>query len=280
MEVIQWLEEPLRHALFQRSLLALLLAGVLCGVVGSFVVVRGIAFLGDALAHAVTPGVAVAYLLNLDILIGALVAALLAVGMILWLTRDGELSEQTAIGIVLSGMMALGVALISRIATYQVDLVHLLFGSPLGISRDDLYVILALGGPVIVVILLLFKEMQVLSFDPPLAASLKLPIRALQSLLLILVAVTVVASLRTLGVGLMLAMLITPASTARLLCKRLRNMLWLAALLGMLSGFIGFYTAYYAAMPTGVGVVLTATVFFLLALVWRRLRVWRARALA
>ncbi len=280
MEVIQWLEEPLRHALFQRSLLALLLAGVLCGVVGSFVVVRGIAFLGDALAHAVTPGVAVAYLLNLDILIGALVAALLAVGMILWLTRDGELSEQAAIGIVLSGMMALGVALISRIATYQVDLVHLLFGSPLGISRDDLYVILALGGPVIVVILLLFKEMQVLSFDPPLAASLKLPIRALQSLLLILVAVTVVASLRTLGVGLMLAMLITPASTARLLCKRLRNMLWLAALLGMLSGLIGFYTAYYAAMPTGVGVVLTATVFFLLALVWRRLRVWRARALA
>ena len=119
-----------------------------------------------------------------------------------------------------------------------------------------------LGLPVIVLVLLFFKELKLISFDPLLAESLKLPARSLRSLLLVLVAITVVASLRTLGVGLMLAMLVTPATTARLLTKRLRDMMWLAALLGMLSGLVGFYAAYYVALPTASAVVLTATVFF------------------
>ena len=276
MELLDWLQEPLRFALFQRSLLALLLVGALSGVVGSLVVVRGIAFLGEALAHALTPGVALAVLFGADIVLGGLAAALLAVAVILWLSRANGLSEHSAIGIVMSAMLALGIAIISRSASYQVDLAHLLFGSPLGISRADLGLIVILGLPVVVLVLLFFKELQLISFDPLLAESLKLPARALRSLLLVLVAITVVASLRTLGVGLMLAMLVTPATTARLFTKRLRNMMWLAALLGMLSGLVGFYAAYFFALPTASAVVLTATVFFLIALGHQRWRVWRA----
>lgn len=276
MEWLDWLEEPLRYALFQRSLFALLLVGVLSGVIGSFVVVRNIAFLGDAMGHALTPGVALAVLMGVDVVLGGLAAALIAVAVIIWLTRDNGLSEHSAIGIVMSAMLALGIAIISRSTSYQVDLTHLLFGSPLGISKADLELIAILGVPVLVVVMLFYKELQLISFDLLLAESLKLPARSLHSLLLILVAITVVASLRTLGVGLMLAMLVIPATTARLFTYRLQNMVWLAALLGMLSGLVGFYAAYYAALPTASAVVLTATVFFLIALARQKWLVWRA----
>lgn len=278
MDVLAWLEEPLRFTLFQRSLLALLLVGALSGVVGSFVVVRGIAFLGDAIAHSLTPGVAFAILLSVDIVLGALAAALLAVGFIIWISRSERLSETSAIGIVMSAMLALGIAIISRSANYQTDLTHLLFGSPLGISQEDLLLILALGLPVIAVIALFFKELQLVSFDPLLAESIKLPARALSALLLVLVAITVVASLRTLGIGLMLAMLVTPATTARLFTKRLLDMILVAVLLGMISALAGFYAAYYLALPTASAVVLVATLFFAVSLLYQRIRVWRAGA--
>lgn len=275
MEWLDWLQEPLRFALFQRSLLALMLVGILSGVIGSFVVVRNIAFLGDALGHALTPGVALAVLAGVDVVLGGLAAALIAVVVILWLSRDDGLSEHSAIGIVMSAMLALGIAIISRSSSYQVDLAHLLFGSPLGISRADLYLIGILGIPVLLVITFFFKELQLISFDPDLAESLRLPTQTLRTVLLLLVAFTVVASLRTLGVGLMLAMLVTPATTARLLTKRLRHMVWLAAVLGMLSGLIGFYIAYYVALPTASAVVLTATVMFLTALARQRWLVFK-----
>ena len=275
MEWIEWLDEPLRFALFQRSLLALMLVGILSGVIGSFVVVRNIAFLGEALGHALTPGVALAVLAGVDIVFGGLVAALIAVVVILWLSRGNGLSEHSAIGIVMSSMLALGIAIISRSSSYQVDLAHLLFGSPLGISRADLNLIVILGIPVLLVVIFLFKELQLISFDPLLAESLKLPARALQGLLLLLVALTVVASLRTLGVGLMLAMLVTPATTARLLTRRLQKMVWLAALFGMLSGLVGFYVAYYSGLPTASAVVLTATGMFLVTLLRQKWLVFR-----
>lgn len=278
MEWIEWLDEPLRFALFQRSLLALMLVGILSGVIGSFVVVRNIAFLGDALGHALTPGVALAVLAGVDIVLGGLVAALIAVFIILWLSRGNGLSEHSAIGIVMSSMLALGIAIISRSSSYQVDLAHLLFGSPLGISKADLNLIVILGIPVLCVVIFLFKELQLISFDPLLAESLKLPTRSLQGLLLILVALTVVASLRTLGVGLMLAMLVTPATTARLLTRRLQKMIWLAALFGMLSGLVGFYVAYYIGLPTASAVVLTATGMFLVTLLRQKWLVFRAHS--
>lgn len=278
MEWIEWLDEPLRFALFQRSLIALMLVGILSGVIGSFVVVRNIAFLGDALGHALTPGVALAVLAGVDIVLGGLVAALIAVFIILWLSRGNGLSEHSAIGIVMSSMLALGIAIISHSSSYQVDLAHLLFGSPLGISKADLNLIVILGIPVLFVVIFLFKELQLISFDPLLAESLKLPTRSLQGLLLILVALTVVASLRTLGVGLMLAMLVTPATTARLLTRRLQKMIWLAALFGMLSGLVGFYAAYYLGLPTASAVVLTATGMFLVTLLRQKWLVFRAHS--
>ena len=176
----------------------------------------------------------------------------------------------------MSSMLALGIAIISRSASFQVDLAHLLFGSPLGISQADLYLIIILGIPVILVAIILFKELQLISFDPLLAEALKLPAQTLRSLLLIMVAFTVVASLRTLGVGLMLAMLVTPASTARLLTSRLQHMVWLAAIFGMLSGLLGFYGAYYTGLPTASAVVLTATGMFLITLLRQKWRVFRA----
>ena len=278
MEWIDWLDEPLRYVLFQRSLLALMLVGILSGVIGSFVVVRNIAFLGDALGHALTPGVALAVLAGVNVVLGGLVAALIAVIVILWLSRGNGLSEHSAIGIVMSSTFALGIAIISLSSSFQVDVAHLLFGSPLGISRADLYLILILGIPVLLVVIFLFKELQLISFDPHLAEALRLPTRSLQSLLLVMVAFTVVASLRTLGVGLMLAMLVTPATTARLLTRRLQKMIWLAAFFGKISGLIGFYVAYYSGLPTASAVVLTATSMFLITLLRQKWMVFRAHS--
>ncbi|MCY4010185.1 MAG: metal ABC transporter permease [Anaerolineaceae bacterium] len=278
MDWLTWLEEPLRFALFQRSLLALSFIGVLSGVVGSFVVVRDVVFLGEALGHSLTPGVALALLLGVDVTLGGFVTAIVAVLVIFWLSQYEGLNEHSAIGIVMSAMFALGVAIISRTSSFQIDVVHLLFGSPLGISVADLQLSIALGAIVILVVIALFKELQLISFDPNWAESANLPARNLHALLLILIAMTVVASLRTLGVGLFLAMLVTPATTARILTKRLRDMVWLAALFGMMSGLIGFYIAYYFALPTASAVALTAFIFLGIALLRQQWRIYRAHS--
>jgi len=262
---MDFLVAPLAYEFMQRGLLASLMVGVLCAVVGCYVVLRSMAFLGDALAHAIMPGVAIAYLLKGDLLIGALVAAILVALGIGWLSRQGTLKEDTAIGILFAGALALGVALISTIQTYALDLTHILFGNVLGVSVNDLWLTALLGMIVLTTIVLLYKEFLVISFDPVLAATLRLPTELLRNVLLILLALTIVVSLQTVGVGLVAAMLVTPGATAYLLTRRLPMMMLIAAGIGAFSSVAGLYASFYINVASGAAVVLIATAIFLVA---------------
>lgn len=263
--MVDFLLEPLSYGFMQRGLAASAMVGVLCAVVGCYVVLRGMAFLGDAMAHAILPGVALAYLLRGDILFGGLVTAVVVALGIGWVSRHGSVREDTAIGILFAASLSLGVALISTIKTYAVDLTHILFGNVLGVGDSDLLLIGGLGIVVLGTIGALYKELLVISFDPVLAATLRLPTERLRNILLVLIALVIVVALQTVGVGLVASMLVTPAATAYLLTKRLPVMMLLAALLGAVASIAGLYVSYYANVASGAAVVLTATLLFFIA---------------
>lgn len=267
---------PLQYEFMQRGMIAAILVGIVCAVVGTYIVLRGMAFFGDALAHTILPGIALGYLISggaRDALfwwaLGTAVLAALGIGAI---SKNSQIKEDTAIGIIFAGMFALGIAMISTVRSYAVDLSHFLFGDVLSVSPQNLRLILIFGGIVLLFVFAFYKEFMTLSFDPVLAATLRLPVGLLNNLLLALIAVTVAVSLQTVGVALMVAMLVTPAATAYLLTHRLSTMMALAAVFASLSGAIGLYLSYYLSIASGAAIVLTATVFFLLAFVWKRVR--------
>ena len=264
MEIIDWFLEPLKYSFIVRALLAAIIVGVVCSVLGTYIVLRGMAFFGDALAHTILPGVVVAFLLGWPLAIGALIMGVLTALGIGALTSRGTLKEDTAIGVTFAGFFALGVAMLSATGNYAVDLAHFLFGNLLGVSTTDLWVTFLLGGFVLLVIFLFYKEFLVISFDPVLATTLRLPTTFLRYLLLVLIAVTIVVALQVVGIALMLAMLVTPAAAASLLTRRLPAMMAVAALIGGASGVIGIYASFYLNIASGPAVVLVATTLFLL----------------
>lgn len=268
--MIELLTEPLAYAFMARGLAAAVIVGVVCAMVGTYVVLRGMAFLGDALAHAILPGVAVGYMIGggarAPLFWGALVAAILASFGIGAVSKGTKVKQDTAIGVIFAGTFALGIAIISSTGSYAVDLAHFLFGDILSVSVSDLWLTGILAGVVVVVILAFYKEFLVLSFDPILATTLRLPTKLLENLLLILIAVTIVVSLQTVGVALMVAMLVTPAATAYLLTRRMAVMMALAAVIAAVSGVIGLYLSFYLEIASGAAIVLTTTAFFLI--VW------------
>jgi ABC-type Mn2+/Zn2+ transport system permease subunit len=275
-DIIELFVQPLRYPFMVRGLLASLMVGTLCAVVGAYVVLRGMAFFGDALAHAILPGVAIAYLLEINLFWGALIMGLLTALGIGYLSRRSEMKEDTAIGVFFAAFFALGVALLSTVQTYSVDLTHILFGNVLGVSDTDLVLIAGLGLLALLAVILLYKELLVVSFDPILAATLRLPLNVLNYLLLVLIAVTVVVSLQTVGVALMVAMLVTPAATAYLLTRRLWHMMVVGAAIGAVSSVAGLYLSFYVNVASGAAVVLVCTGFFVLAFLFapRRGVVW------
>lgn len=264
--------EPLSYAFMIRGLIAALTVGVVCAVLGCYIVLRGMAFFGDAIAHAILPGVAIGYLIGgvsqpWLILVGGLAAGIICAGGIGAISRTG-LKEDTAIGVIFAGMFALGIALISSVRSYTIDLTHFLFGNVLGVADSDLWLSAGFGGVVILTILLFYKELMVISFDPILAKTLRLPTTFLNYLLLMLIAITIVLSLQTVGLALMTAMLITPAATAYLLTRRLPFMMVLSASIGAISALIGLYLSFYANIASGPAIVLVCTSLFLLAFVF------------
>jgi len=280
--------EPLGYAFVLRALLAASLVGATCAIVGSFVVLRGMSFFGDALAHAVLPGVALGYLLgggsSRAVFGGALVAALLSATAIARLSARGGLEQDAAIGIVFAGMFALGIAIVSLRQSYAVDLAHILFGDVLGVSDGDLVAIAALCCLVLLAITLLYKELVLAAFDPVQATTLRLPVERLDAVLLVLLALATVAALKAVGVALTVAMLITPASAAYLLARRLPSMIAVGAAIGAGSGIVGIYASYHLSVTldlsiaTGAAIALAATLAFLVALAYRTLAGRRLRA--
>jgi manganese/iron transport system permease protein len=273
---MSFLLEPLQYEFMQRGMIAAILVGVVCAVVGTYVVLRGMAFFGDALAHTILPGIALGYLVSGGAreplfwwALGTAIVAALGIGAI---SKNAEIKEDTAIGVIFAGMFALGIALISTVRSYAVDLSHFLFGDVLSVSSQSLWLILLFGGLVLLTIFAFYKEFTTLSFDPVLAVTLRLPVGLLNNLLLALIAVTVAVSLQTVGVALMVAMLVTPAATAYLLTHRLSKMMILAAIFAALSGVIGLYLSYYLSIASGAAIVLTATMFFMVALAWKKVK--------
>jgi ABC-type Mn2+/Zn2+ transport system permease subunit len=277
--MIEWFSAPWMHPFMQRALLASLMVGILCAVIGCYVVLRSMAFMGDALSHAILPGIAIAYLMGANLLLGALVAAVLVALSIGFFTRQGALKEDTAIGILFAAALSLGVALISSVRTFAVDLSHILFGNVLGVSPSNLWLTGVLGVLILATIILLYRQFLVISFDPVLAAALRLPVEMLRSLMLVLLALTIVVSIQTVGVGLVAALLVTPAASAFLLARRLPVMMVIAACIGIISSVIGLYASYYLNIASGAAIVLAASIIFLLVflfspqrgLVWSRL---------
>lgn len=272
-DVLAWLSEPLQYAFMTRALLAVILVGVVCAVLGAFVILRGMAFLGDALSHAILPGVAAGYLVHGGArgplfwwALGSAIVSALGIGAI---SRGARLREDTAIGIIFAGMFALGIALVSTTRSYAVDVAHILFGNVLSVSPGDLWRIGSFGALALGTVVLLYKELLVLTFDPTLAATLRLPVRALHYLLLVLLALAVVLALQAVGVALVIALLVTPAATASLLTRRLPALMAGGAVIASVSGVIGLYVSYYFGIAPGPAVVLVCSAIFLLVLAFR-----------
>ncbi len=265
MSGVDWLLEPLQYGFMVRGLLASIMVGIICSTLGVYVILQGMAFFGDALSHAILPGIVLAYLLGWPLAVGALIFGILTSIGIGALSHKGEVREDTAIGIVFAGSFALGVAMLSTVGGYAVDLAHILFGDVLAVSAQDLWVMFGLSVGVLLIVVLFYKELLVLTFDPVLAKVLRLPTTFLRYLLLILIALTIVIALQTVGIALVLAMLVTPAATAQLLTRRIPPMMVVAAISGMAANVIGLYLSYYVNIASGPAMVLVATLFFLIA---------------
>ena len=260
--------DPFSYPFMRNALMEITIVGLVCGLIGCFVVLRGLAFIGDALAHAVFPGVVLSYIAGRSILIGAFVfGALTALGIGI-LSRSRRVSEDTAIGVLFAAFFALGIVLISRQSGFKRDLGSLLFGSILGVSTSDVVVTFIIGFIVVAILFALLKEFTLVAFDATMARSLGYPVFLLDLLLLLLVSATIVVSLQTVGNILILALIVTPPATARLLTDRLDRMMALSAGIAVLSGVAGLYISFHASTAAGGSIVLTATAFFVIALVF------------
>ena len=272
MNPLDLLLAPLGYDFFVRALIASALVGVACAIVGSFVVLKGMSFIGDAVSHAAFPGIVIAYLVGAPIILGGAIAAIgtaLGIGAI---TRRSGLRSDAIIGVLFAGMFALGVAIFSSIPNYVGDLFHFLFGDVLGISVGDLLALTLLVFGLLLVLRLLWKELLFSTFDPLGAGAAGLPVRRLDDLLLILIAVTIVISLQAVGIVLVVAMITTPAATAQLLVKRFTAMIRVAALIGVLSAVVGLYVSYSFDFASGAAIVILETLIFLSVLVFTAIR--------
>lgn len=271
--------DPFQFAFMQRALIEVLLIGLICGAMGAFVITRGLGFIGDAISHAIFPGIVIAFLGRFSFFLGALFFGLLTAFGIGALSRNRRVREDTAIGILFAGAFALGVVLISSIHSYTTDLGAILFGNVLGVSYQDVALTVALGGLVIAVLYLLYKELLLVAFDRAMAAAMGLPVAWLDQLMLLLLTLTIVISIQAVGNILILALLITPAATARLFVQRFQSLMLVGAMVGALCGVIGLYLSYYLNLASGGTIVLFTTAVFLVCFIFAprygALRMWR-----
>jgi manganese/iron transport system permease protein len=265
--MLSLLLDPLQYGFMQRSLVVAIIVGVLCSVVGSYLVVRRMALLGDAISHSLLPGLAIAFIVGANLYLGAFVAALLSAVIISWIHTRSPIKEDAAMGIVFSAFFALGVTLITIVQkSNKIDLNHFLFGNILGVTRGEVRDTAIIAVLVLLAIVLFYKELLFFSFDPLGAQATGLPTNWFDTGLMILFALTVVASMKAVGVILVLSLLITPAATAYLLVPRLNQMMLVGGAIGIVSSLSGMYLSYYYNLPSGAAIVLVASVLFFLAL--------------
>jgi manganese/iron transport system permease protein len=260
--LLDWLTTPFQLGFMQRALLEVLLMGLTCGVIGAYVVLRGMAFLGDALAHAIFPGVVIAFLLSVNLFFGALVFGALTTLGIGGIARNRRVSEDSAIGVLFTGAFALGVVLISGVKGYTGNLADFLVGQVLGVSPADVIISVVVGALVLGGLAFFHKELLLVALDREMAEAMGLPVAALDLGLLMGIALTIIVSLQAVGNILVVAMLVTPAAAARLWTDRLGVMMAISAGFGMLGGLAGLLISYYGNYAAGGAIVLLVTLIF------------------
>lgn len=282
---MEFLSGILEYGFLQKALLTSVMVGMICGIIGCFIILRGMALMGDAISHAVLPGVALSYMLGINFFFGAVVTGVLTALGIGYVSQNSRIKNDSAIGIVFTSFFAIGIILIT-FAKSSTDLYHILFGNVLAVRASDMWITLIIGIVIAAVVYLFYKELLVSSFDPVMSAAYGLPGRLIHYLLMTLLTLVTVASLQTVGIILVVAMLITPASTAYLLTNRLWVMIYLAAGFGALSAVVGLYFSVKYNLASGAAIVLASAIWFMLALafspkqgvLWRHFRSRRKKA--
>jgi manganese/iron transport system permease protein len=265
-DVLDVVTAPLAFGFMQRGLVAALIVGVTCALMGTFVVLKGLAFIGDAVSHAAFPGLVIAYLLGIPLYIGGAVAAVATALAIGFVARRGRLRFDTSVGVLFAGTFALGVLLFSTIDGYVTDLLAYLLGNVLGIGAGDLVQVAILGAIVVGAVILLRKELLFATFDPAGARAAGLPVRGLDYALLALLGVTIVVSIQAVGIIMVVAMLVTPAATAQLIVVRFESMMAVAMGIAASSAVAGLYVSFYLNLASGASIVLVETTLFAIAL--------------
>ncbi|MBE9166722.1 metal ABC transporter permease [Pleurocapsales cyanobacterium LEGE 06147] len=264
--MLETLLEPLQYSFMQRSLIVAIVVGIICAVVGSYLMVQRLALLGDAISHSVLPGLAIAYLMGANIFVGAFVAGIISTIFINLIRTRSNIKEDTAMGIVFSAFFALGITLITTIQKdTKIDLNHFLFGNILGVTAADVRDTLIIAFIVISVVVLLYKELLFYTFDKLGAQAVGLPVNLLDLGLMMLIGLTIVASLKAVGVILVLSLLITPAATAYLLVERLHQVMFLGVAIAVTASIAGMYLSYFYNLPSGPAIVLVTSGIFILA---------------
>lgn len=279
MNFLTFIEATFQYDFLQKALITSVIVGIICGVIGCFIILRGMSLMGDAISHAVLPGVAISYLLGINFFIGAVVTGLLTALGIGFVSQNSRIKNDTAIGILFTSAFALGIILISFLRSSS-DLYHILFGNVLAVRPSDMWMTLIIGIIVLGAIYLFYKELLVTSFDPTMAAAYGLSTRLVHYLLMTMLTLVTVASLQTVGIILVVAMLITPAATAYLLTNRLSRMILLSAGFGTISSIVGLYFSFTYNLSSGASIVLVATALFALVFVFSPrhglLRKWKS----
>lgn len=260
---MEFIQDLMDYGFLQKAFVTSVMVGIICGVIGSFIVLRGMALMGDALSHAVLPGVAISYMLGISYFYGAVFTGVLTALGIGIISQNSRVKNDSSIGIVFSAMLALGIILITT-AQSATDLTQILFGNVLAVRSTDMTITLIVGAVILLAVFLFYKELLISSFDETMAAAYGLKVRLIHYGLMVLLTLVTVASIQTVGVILVVSMLITPASAAYLLTNRLSIMIFLAALFGAASSVVGIYFSFVYDLPSGPVIVLATTAWFVL----------------
>ncbi len=264
---MEFINDLMTYGFLQKAFITSVMVGIICGVIGSFIILRGMALMGDAISHAVLPGVAISYMLGINYFYGAVVTGVLTALGIGVISQNSRVKNDSSIGLVFSAMFALGIILITE-AKSATDLTQILFGNVISVRSSDMWLTLIVGSIVILAVILFYKELLVSSFDETMAAAYGLKTRLIHYGIMVLLTLVTVASLQTVGVILVVSMLITPASTAYLLTNRLSTMIVLASVFGALSSIIGLYFSFVHNLPSGPVIALATTAIFAVAFIF------------
>ncbi|MBX0359492.1 metal ABC transporter permease [Halobacillus sp. Nhm2S1] len=280
-----FIEAVMQYGFLQKALLTSIMVGVICGVVGCFIILRGMALMGDAISHAVLPGVAISYMFGINFFFGAVFSGVITAIAIGFVTQNSRIKHDTSIGIMFTAAFAAGIIIITMLKS-STDLYHILFGNVLAVRASDMWITLGIGVVILAAVYLFYKELLVTSFDETMGAAYGLPVRLIHYFLMTLLTMGTVASLQTVGIVLVVAMLITPAAAAYLLTDRLWVMIFLASGIGILSSVIGLYFSFTYNLASGATIVMAATAIFILTFLfspkhgwlWRMLKVRKKKA--